>query len=300
MSDNKTQNYNESDIKTLHTYTSDMADAVRTNETSVIKIALAEKRKKENEEIYKKSEGTPFTKTLLVVTGTILILGSFAGVYFALQKKKQNEAPPQVITESKSIINSEKKINIDGRNITNKKELVASLQDEIKKIDTEKIITEIIIQTENHKGEKIAISKDDFLRRMETTAPGRFTRSLQEQYMIGVYTSVKNQTIEYDKNLFFIFQTKDHDQTFTGLLEWERNMLNDLALFFEIDTLYDNSSLLGQGLKDAVVANIDARVLRNKDNKVLFYYTIVNKDKVIIADDSKTIEEVINRLLIKK
>ena len=41
----KKPNYNR-DSKVLRTYTSDMADAVRTNEVSVIKIALAEKEKR--------------------------------------------------------------------------------------------------------------------------------------------------------------------------------------------------------------------------------------------------------------
>ena len=37
------------ELKTLRTYTSDMADAVRENEASVIKIALAEKEKRERD-----------------------------------------------------------------------------------------------------------------------------------------------------------------------------------------------------------------------------------------------------------
>ena len=48
MDENKPQQ-NDTDIKVLRTYTSDMADVVRTNEMSVIKIALAEKEKREKE-----------------------------------------------------------------------------------------------------------------------------------------------------------------------------------------------------------------------------------------------------------
>ena len=55
--ENKNVNLKSDDLKNLNvlrTYTSDMADMVRTNEASVIKIALAEKNKREQEELIKK------------------------------------------------------------------------------------------------------------------------------------------------------------------------------------------------------------------------------------------------------
>jgi len=57
----KKPNYNR-DSKVLRTYTSDMADAIRTDEVSVIKIALAEKEKRDREAMYQKAEGTKTSK----------------------------------------------------------------------------------------------------------------------------------------------------------------------------------------------------------------------------------------------
>ncbi len=72
--------------KALRTYTSDMADAIRQNEVSVIKIALAEKEKREQENIYKQAEGTKTSKIFFVIGGIILISVGLVGSYYLFQK----------------------------------------------------------------------------------------------------------------------------------------------------------------------------------------------------------------------
>ena len=65
----KTNNSN----KVLRTFSSDMAEAVRENEMSVIKIALAEKERREQEDLYKKAKGTKLSRFLFVFLGLIII-----------------------------------------------------------------------------------------------------------------------------------------------------------------------------------------------------------------------------------
>jgi hypothetical protein len=85
MEEEKTQINNQKDAKVLRTYTSDMAEAIRTNEMSVIKIALAEKEKREREESLQKAEGTNTTKILF------LILLENGINNFLLQKRKDKK-----------------------------------------------------------------------------------------------------------------------------------------------------------------------------------------------------------------
>src|SRR3989344_235299 len=112
MDEDKTQPTDKK-LKVLRTYTSDMAEAVRTNEMSVIKIALAEKDKREQEELYKKAEGSKFSRVLFIIGGIILISFAIYGSYFLIEQKKTKEIPKSTITNVESFISYDSKSYID-------------------------------------------------------------------------------------------------------------------------------------------------------------------------------------------
>ncbi len=86
MEENKTQN--NTDFPTLRTYSSDMADAIKNKDMSVIKIAVAEKERKEKIEPEEVAQsGNNSSKRFFIAGGIILIIGAIVGSLFLFQNK---------------------------------------------------------------------------------------------------------------------------------------------------------------------------------------------------------------------
>ncbi|MFA6514696.1 MAG: hypothetical protein WCT42_00320 [Candidatus Paceibacterota bacterium] len=295
MDENKPQQ-NDTDIKVLRTYTSDMADAVRINEMSVIKIALAEKEKREREEIYKKAEGTNTSKTFLVIGGIILIAVAIFGSYFIFQKTKEKKIPPQITTNIETIITYDSKSNIDVTNITGISDLISEIK---KGQDSNPSLIKALFFIKNNNGITENISSSNFLSLIKTSAPGALIRSLSDKYLFGKYSN-SNAINEKDKYAtFLIFQTNNYTQTYASMLDWEKTMLKDLFTIFEITIPESENSLFEKPWKDLIVNNKDVRVLYGDTGEGILYYVFVNKDNLVIANNLETLKEVMSRIIIK-
>jgi apolipoprotein N-acyltransferase len=122
-----------SDIKSIHTYTSDMADAIRENEASVIKIALAEKEKRERETIYKEAEGTKSSKFFLLLGGVILVGGAILGSYFLFKKSTVAPETKTTVKDIDTLISFDQKAFIDATDARIQTDLYALIKDELTK-----------------------------------------------------------------------------------------------------------------------------------------------------------------------
>lgn len=295
MDENKKQT-NSDDLKTVRTYLSDMAETVRANEISVIKVALAEQNKREREKLFKDVEGTPTKKIFWFLGGLILIIVSVYGVNYFLNKEDSiktediipkteslisfDEISPIVLTRSDYLVDKIRSIN-ETKNLVNK-------ADSIKYISIKEEAIEGLTP--------ISIAR--FFSEMNFTAPTSLVRSLSDFYMVGSYT--KNQTTDLsDQNnsskIFMIFQSTDYEYTYAGMLEWEKTMANDLSYLFNTKTV-DN---LGT-FKDLIINNKDSRVFVDGNKNILFYYTFVNQNDLIITNSESAILEIVTRLTIKK
>lgn len=295
MDDNKIQQ-NDKDIKVLRTYTSDMADAIRTNEISVIKIALAEKEKREREEIYKEAEGTNTSKTFLVIGGIILIVAALVGSYFLFQKKITKDIPQPIVNNIETFIAYDSKSNIDVTNVTNATDLLTSLNSD-QTINTGTV--KALFLTKNISGVTEELTAKSFLSLINTTAPGTLTRSLSDKYLLGKYLN-QNSVIESDKSaMFLIFQTTNYSLTYASMLDWERTMLIDLVALFNINIPKTDSVAFERPWKDIIINNKDARVLYGENGEGILYYVFVNKYNFVITNNEDALKEVISRLIIK-
>lgn len=301
MEDNKTQPDKTGNIKTIHTYLSDMADAVRENEGSVIKIALAEQSRKDNEEMFKKAEGTKTQKVLLTIGGIILILVAIGGAYYFYQKNKIANTPNLTTKNIEAFIPYENQISIDVSDINSSVDLLEKINsigetelgnNSVKSIFLTVPRTEIVNKKEITT--QALIASKSFLSLIKSTAPNSFVNSLSGAYMLGTYKKDTNSTL----GTFLIFETNDYSLTYARMLEWEKTMLNDLFVLFQIDITND-TEILTRPFKDVVIQNKDVRVLYDKDNNATLFYLFVDRSKFIITDNEDTLKEILARLIVK-
>jgi len=269
-----------------------MADAIRDNEMSVIKIALAEKDKQSRNTIYRNPDETNIKKNLLIIGGIIFIVGAIVGIYFIMKKNTENVAiEKQIETQNnKTFIPSDSQVTVDATMVTDINGMSKLIREQI--IPTDKIQSiKLIFINKDIDTVPTKLELVDLLSIIKTTAGGSLIRSLTNEYLIGTYQD--NTQIP---SLFFMFETKNYNQAYPGMLDWEKTMINDLSPFFGIDILSSNKVILDAQFKDLIIANKDARVLYDQNGKGVLYYVFASKDKFIITDNINTIKKIISLL----
>jgi hypothetical protein len=291
MDKNTSQPNNEKDIKNLRTYTSDMADVIRTNEVSVIKIALAEKEKREQEQIYKEAEGTNTSKTFLIIGGVVLIAAAIFGSYFLIKTKIAKDTPKNIVKEIDTFIAYDSFSNIDTTSIKDADGILNLIIGSqplgsglIRALFPKKITNNI----------SELITSKNFLSSIGVNPPSALTRSMSDKYLLGKFTNRSGGS-----SIFLVFQTTDYNLAYASMLDWEKTLLKDLYKLFNISIPDSNSILFSQPWKDIVVNNKDARVLYGESGEAVLYYVFVNKNNFVITNNIETLKEIISRLITK-
>ena len=284
------QNIANQKIRQLHTYESDMADAVREQEGTVIKIALAEKARRENEEIAVVTKKAFSMNIFYVIGGIFLIALSIWGTIFLIQKGKEASQVSQPKTQIETLVHGDSQILLDVTGITNKSDMVNAIINASKGEVKNKNIESIIPITTNN-GAPQVMDTPTFLNVLGVNMPGPLLRSLDNGFMIGVYNNnAKN-------HLFIILKTNDYNQSFAGMLSWESNILSDMFTLFQTDVSTGSQSIFETPWSDKIIENKDSRVLRDENGKELLTYMFLGKDKLVITDDQDSIREILVRLV---
>lgn len=275
--------------KSIRTYQSDMADAVRMNEGSVIKIAVAEQERKAREqevEIKTEKAGTLFA------VGSILFALLALGVLgYALVSTREKEVVVTGTPLSQSLI-----INDGSQSLVisnkNKQEIAKEFY-EIASKPQEKInssVLNISIINDDSTIKKNVTAKE-FVSSLQTAMPGPLYRSLSDDFMAG------SIALENRGSPFIILKPTSFDYAYSGMLSWERKMVDDFFLLYNIDVSGENAYLLSKPFQDSILKNQDARVLYDSAGQVVMLYLFVNNDDlIIIAKDETAVLEILSRL----
>ena len=234
--------------------------------------------------------------TILVIISIILLGGGLYAGYYLYTKsplslvqfskpKNTNPSEPQFL-EPKSIFpaDTKTKISIDGKNRT---QIINDVKKELDKAGKENTIEEIILtKTENNIIEKIGAN--DLNNIIQIDAPSLITRSLNDDYMLGIYNGIGGQ-----KSPFIITTNNFFQNAFAGMIEWEKNIPTDLKEF-----LYNNNNqfTLKGVYKDKIIKNKDVREYVSDNDHVIFLYSFLSNDKMIITNNEIALENIIIRL----
>ena len=221
-------------LKQIRTYEGDVAEILAHTNVSTTSIALAENRKKGTDSL-KNTEDTrdsthSFAKILLLLTSVVFIaVGLYGGYYFYMQSPFATKTPavqPQT-TISEGIVPSDQHVSLPIDSLTGF-QLVSQLKTEFQKPLPSGSITEIIpMMTLNGTLTKVPASQ--MISTLGINAPDILVRTVTPTWMLGMYSDPSG-----NQSAFVIVTTDFFQNAFTGMLQWERLMPDDLKQYLYI------------------------------------------------------------------
>jgi hypothetical protein len=300
---NPSENQTASLVRPLRTFKGDVEETIQLKKLSRADIAL-----QENERRY--AQGSPATFTqgnpenrkrlLLIALSVVLLLtllalgGAF--IFFTHQNKKPSAADAIVaLVQNQQIIFTESTdhIALMGLSATQLERAIQGKVSEDFHLNTvkqvvfvEKEVPESALNNENLASAFTKIDARTFLTRLDTVAPARFLRSLEDNFMFGVFSF--NGT-----SGFLIFKINAFDAAFADLLAFEQSLPRDILPL--LNPKIARSTVLNPQFKDKVIRNIDTRVLPDAEGNILMLYAFIDRETLVIASREDTFTEILSR-----
>lgn len=282
----------DTEIKRLRTYKEDVAEALKREKTTVVKMVLDEQRRKEG--LAEMPAESPKKNALLTWLSIILLVlggGTIGAIYVF---KKTDEA---TINKSGGKIASlifaenEQKISVTDAGSGRLGKLIKT---EVVGADIRLDTIENLYFTEignivSSKGELLetGINSARLWSALGINLPPVLLRSLSDEFMFGIHAWNGNQS-------FIILKNDFYENAFAGMLKWEESMAKDLL---PIMTSKPADSFFGELFRDLVIKNRDIRGIVDENGEPVLMYTFVNRETVVIATHKDTLNEVISRLV---
>lgn len=270
----------------VRTYAADIAEIMRREKGSVIKIALAEQeRRYENKE---KHDPTSTKNLIVVFIGLIFIIGGILiFVYFLVNRNPGVSVLPPVI--STSLVYSENQTQID-LSATTRGTLFTAIHSNLTGDFAENgTITNLLITTPTSVGRNPATTQSVF-DKLGVKPPESILKLINPNFMLGVYK--KNDT----GNMFLILKVSDFNQSFAAMKEWEVSFANDFVRLFRIDAKSFKGDIFTQEFVSDVTFNKQARNLYDEDGKLVISYIYIDSNTIIITTNTELVDEVVKRI----
>lgn len=296
-------------IRPLRTFEDDIANFVKKGKVSKATIIMAEENRRREKKVSEKNEEAKNDlflgmklSVVMIILGAIIIIVSFiivkpidrignlisgpSSVDDTLFDKK---ASVEIDVSSK--LSSEVKLDV-AYEILNAPQLNRGEIYEIK------IVSDKFIESDSGRGNNVSqkVSAIEFMNALELNAPDRLKRSLSDDYLFGLIGVTAER-----KTPFLLLGVSDFDRTFSGMLEWEPNMWRHVNDYFN-EKLTKNDLEAGtenvylSNPVDVIIFNRDSRAIVNGRNEVEFFYTFVNDDYLLLAEDPNIVENIANKL----
>ncbi len=289
----------------IRTFQADIADAIKNDNVSMIKVALAEKKRQETRGKFdtvietKKNDNIFYIASIGVAIFAVMAFIAF--VFFGT-KEETDVFVPGNTSQKESIIYSEFSTVIDtqNRDSNDLDRLVARIKEESFDLGN---IKEIVLTTGTGTSTR-KLATEDFFKFMGTRASDSLIRSLDSNFYFGTYAFSR----PYDT--FFIFKVNSYDSAFAGMLQWENSLDVDLGgILISKKVLVPSQGTTSTSTAsstpatakrrmfvDKVMQNKDSRVLIDEKGSVLMLYTFIDKKTLIIASGDKSLKELLFRL----
>ena len=271
----------------IRTYEGDVADTIKTKKTSVLTMALAEnERGGGNSAISNIPESHNGKNISMALASIALIAGGIYGGYYLYSISplavvpivKENRLPSIISADTQKIVTAPSTSRADFlKFISNQFKSTNTAPNKV----TELVINQIVAST------SVRFTGKDFVNVMDFEMTDTLKRALTEKWMVGL-SSVEEQGTQY--NFPFIILTTDFFQNaFSGMLKWENAMPNDLSGILSFEDTRGS-------FQDKVIMNRDIREFVGTRGEVVFLYTFIDKDTILITTSEAVVPIILDRI----
>jgi hypothetical protein len=279
----------------VRTFKSDIESVIQRDHLSSVNIALAESGRARSQMIAEPSPSkSNFSKSKIIIFISLLLIiggvGAMGTIYFI---NRPSSGPVAQFLNIPSLITTEGKTEFDISSVS-KSNIVSLLANKLSNSQLKTGNFNNAYLTTNLSTGKKLVNSTEFVSLMNFSMPEMIKRTLLPEFMVGTYYSGKNLP-------FVIFKTSYFENTYAGMLEWEKDMELDFRNLFKLSG-YDSAEGILERLtssakfEDASISNKDVRVLRDDSGKIMFLYGIINRDTIIITVSDTAFSEIIDRL----
>jgi len=275
MDDNKLKN------KNVETYTADMVKAIESDKGGLIKKIIHEEEEHEAEKI-NLSPGSKKNRVFMFISITLIILALGVLVFFAFFNEKINVI--EITPQATSIIFTDQTdfIPIDG---LTKEKIAETISNQANNTKVKIGGINGIYLTENKK----VIGFDRFATLLKSNLTTDQLGLINDNFLMGVLN-------EETKNLFMLIKARSFADIFPVMQSWESKMLYDLHGFFGVNLSPETNYLFTKSFEDGIVANKNARILRDNNGKIVLMYVFADDNSIIITNSENAVNEIILRL----
>jgi hypothetical protein len=275
----------------VRTFAKDVAEQMRDNSTSVVKIALAEQnRQKEYETIVK---STKKQQIIFLSLTFVFIVGGAILLAFAMSSKHSDVPVPSLVSpkeKANSIIFSEQQEIVDVTDFS-RAETIESILTNVNFVRDAGITN--ILTTVGSGASVRTMYGSEFLTRIATNIPETTVPLMGNNFMIGVDGN-NNFT------LFLIFSFDNFDGVVDGFREWEPFLVQDMNRMLKINTGGKSIEVFSKPFQSEILFNKESRVLRDENQGFVVGYTFLDRNNLVITTNIKTIEEVVKRFSVQE
>lgn len=279
-------------VKPLRTYERDVAEAIRQKNESVTSINLAAQKKQietgEKKPAKQTAEKVAGKGLTLLISVVLLLAGSVFAFWLYYFFSMRQEAPAIVVQPA--IITADENREIEIGTITNEA-IVSGLRNIYNQsFDANKLVSVELEQNSLIDSKKI--SAEQFFSAVAVGAPSSLARALGPDFVLGFRNSDPRE-------FFLISEVASFNNSFDGMLRWEKSLKADLDKIF----IKPESGFVVSGNKpfeDLYIRNKDARVLKDEFGNVVLIYSFLDQENLLITTDESLFSEILNRFFASK
>lgn len=278
----QTNTHNDPSIKSIRTYRSDAAEAIQGQHFSVASIAVAASKKRESNQVEYSNEGKGWS-WLAILFSIILIISSVGGLYYVYKLKSSVKAPTIAKSAVVSLLKSEKQIELSLGTSENLLESFSNLVD-----TTDSTVDSVVYvyPTTVSSGAKALVTAQQFFAKTTPNMPSRLLRSLGNEFMLGSYV--------FDGKIpFIILKNTFYQNAYSGMLEWEKNMNDDLSAMVQKRLQQEATQ---PNFEDSVIRNKDVRTLKTIAGDIVLAYVFIDQSTILITTNTKALENLIDKI----
>lgn len=320
-------------LNRVTTYQDAIKDALRSQSMSSASLLMAEERRRSQvqKEEEQTSLKTPKNRWLLAGAAALIALGLLILGFAFLSRDDGTSVDTQRSIVSRKFFDPDATINIASAQLT--RNTILKLQQVLAGPMPRNTVQQLVITKEVRANPDSAFeltkaepyTTDELLALLQARVDSSFGRSVDQDFFLGAHVTATNDT-------FLIFRIVNFDNVFAASFNWESSMARDLEAIFPqalgpvnklpepvaqapapIATTTSTSTqksatttapLIPQvpqrttaGLfSDQVLANSDARVIKDSSGNVLFFYTFIDEEYLYFGTKAQTLNEVKKRI----